>query len=144
MMKRDYVEPRAKSESALIWADLGVVCQRVHHHLYEICNKTAAKRYRRRLERITHELPENDLAILKEEALALLYELADDITLAIQHRSREIELIERLRASVQNSIEAGQYDEKMGSSILANWDAPALKQRRAILRGLQAREQNAI
>ncbi|MGH7140186.1 MAG: hypothetical protein ACREHD_30985, partial [Pirellulales bacterium] len=99
----------------------------------------AARRYRRRLEKSIGELPDNDLAILREEAMALLHELADEIPQAIQHREREIELIERLHKSVRESIEAGQYDDCMGSSIVAGWDMPILDERRKILCGLRAR-----
>jgi hypothetical protein len=127
----------------MIWGEVNNICQRVHRHLYETRNTTAAKRYRRRLESITKQLPENDLAILREEALALLHELEGDLSAAVRHREREVGLIERLHASVGESVDAGRYDSKMGASILANWDNRALKQRRAILKGLKARLQEA-
>lgn len=135
-MKRDY-EPDAKSSSAAIWRELSDICQRVHRHLYQNGNKAAARRYRRRLECMTGELPDNDMAILREEAMALLHELADEIPQAVRHRQREIELIERLHDSVRESIKTGRYDEGMGSSILAGWDKPVLDERRKILRGLK-------
>ncbi|HVA51560.1 MAG TPA: hypothetical protein VNH11_34785 [Pirellulales bacterium] len=136
-MKRDY-EPDARATSPALWRELGEVCQRVHRHLYENGNKTAARRYRRRLEKLTRELPDNDLAILREEALALLHELDDDIPEAVRHREREIELIERAHDSVRESIRSGRCDEGMGASILADWNQPVLDERREILRGLRA------
>lgn len=135
-MKRDY-EPDAKTTPAAIWGELSDVCQRVHRHLYENGNRAAARRYRQRLESITGELPDNDSAILREEALALLHELADDIPQAVRHREREIELIEWLHDSVRESIETGRYDKRMGSSILAGWGKPVLAERRKILRRLK-------
>jgi hypothetical protein len=89
------------------------------------------------LERILHQLPDNDLAILRQEGLALLHELKGQRRGAIEHRQREIQLTERLRKSVLKSVQAGDYDERMGASILATRDGAALEERRAILRALQ-------
>lgn len=121
-----------------IWGELSKVCERVHAHLYESGNRAAARKYSSRLRQITEELPENDVAIVRAEALALLCELTDDLPAAIEHRTREIELIERLHESVRESVEAGKYDKRTATSILADWDQRALKKRRAILRGLKA------
>jgi plasmid stabilization system protein ParE len=140
---RDYEPHLATGDMATIWGELSNVCRRVYRHLYETRNKAAAKRYRRRLESITQQLPDNDLAILREEALALLHELEDDVSAAVQHREQEIGLIERLHASVRKSIESGRYDSKMASSIMADWDDRALKKRRAILKGLKSRATTA-
>jgi hypothetical protein len=82
-------------------------------------------------------LPANELAILREEAMALLHELQGQRTEAIEHRQREIQLTERLHKSVLRSVQAGDYDERMAASILAAHDDAALKERRTILRNLQ-------
>lgn len=128
---------RRKASRHAIWGELSDVCERVHYHLYESSNETAAKRYRLRLRRIIGDLPDNGMAILREEALALLSELTHDLATAVEHRQREIKLIERLHASVRQSIEAGEYDRRMGASILNAWDRSALRERRAILRRLK-------
>lgn len=136
-MKHTNGQKKRNASRATIWGELSEVCERVHYHLYESGNETAAKRYRLRLRRIIGDLPDNDVAILKEEALALLCELTQDLARAVEHRQREIELIERLHASVRHSVEAGEYNRRMGKSILADWDRRALSERRAILRRLK-------
>ncbi|HUY36969.1 MAG TPA: hypothetical protein VMV69_29895 [Pirellulales bacterium] len=88
------------------------------------------------MKRVLEELPQNDAAIVREEGLALLHELNNDIARALRHRAREIQLTERLHDSVRESRQAGEYDERMGASILAGRDAKVLRQRRAILKAL--------
>lgn len=125
--------------SQTMWGELSKLCQRIHRHLYENGNKVAAGKYRSRLRKLTEELPNNDEAIVREEALALLCELTEDLPGAVEHRKREIELIGRLHASVRESVAAGKYDKRTASSILADWDRRALTNRRAILRNLKGR-----
>jgi hypothetical protein len=129
--------PKTQRRFGTIWGELEYVCKRIHYWLYRRKSPSSARRCLSRLERILNQLPDNDLAILREEGLALLHELKGQRRGAIEHRQREIQLTERLRKSVQKSVHAGDYDERMGESILANRDGAALEERRAILRHLQ-------
>jgi len=132
--------PRNQRNFATVWAELEYLCGKIHHWLYERHEKSSAGRFRNRLNRVLTRLPQNDLAILREEGWSLLHELQNEIALAIQHRKREIQLLERLHESVRHSIDAGEYDATMGASIIAKWDSTALKKRRTILDALTRRE----
>jgi hypothetical protein len=122
------------------WGDLEAICQKVHAALYERRDKTAARRYLVRLKRILTQLPENDLAIVREEGLALLHELRGEAALAIPHRQREIRLMMKLQRSVKKSVTIGEFDANTGQSILVGRGLDALEKRRAILRAMQQAE----
>jgi hypothetical protein len=131
-------EPRkSRKKSGNIWAELDDVCRKIHARLYTRRDDASARRYQRRLERLLGELPEDDLAILRHEGVALLCELKGETCCAVEHRKREIQLMERLHKSVQRSVDAGDYNEKTGASILAGRGAKDLSQRRDILRALE-------
>jgi hypothetical protein len=83
------------------------------------------------------QLPENDLAIIRQEGAALLSELKGDLDSAIQHRKKEIELTERAQKSVQESVDRGDYDARTAAWALQGRDSKALQERRAILRALE-------
>jgi hypothetical protein len=83
------------------------------------------------------QLPENDLAIIRQEGAALLSELKGDLDSAIQHRKKEIELTERAQKSVQESVNRGDYDARTAAWALQGRDSKALKERRAMLRALE-------
>jgi hypothetical protein len=117
-----------------IWGELEYVCARIHKLQYGKGNKaSAASHYLPRLERLLKRLPENDMAILREEGLAQLHELKGQKKAAIKHRKREIHLMERLHNEVKN----GAYDKKTKEWILVNRDARDLQERRAILQELE-------
>jgi len=119
------------------WGELEYVCVRIHTLLYVKKNEHSARRvYLSRLGRILEKLPENDMAIIREEGLALLYELKGDRSNAIKHRKREIQLMEKLH----EDVEAEGYDEKMKASILLRRDKRALQERRAIVQALKNEE----
>src|SRR5438093_10111822 len=128
---------KTRKTSKNIWGQLADVCGKIREHLYVNHDKRSARRFQRRLELIMKQLPENDLAIIRQEGAALLSELKDDLQSAIAHRMKEIELTERLHKSVQESVNRGEYDSKMAASILEYRDAKGLKQRRAIVRSLE-------
>ena len=77
------------------------------------------------------QLPENDLAIVRQEAAALLSELKGDLDSAIEHRKKEIELTERAQKSVQESVKRGDYDAETAAWALQGRDSKALEKRRA-------------
>lgn len=118
------------------WGELEWVCAKVHNLWYVRRRKAQAVRvYLPRLEDVLSRIPENDMAILRSEGLALLHELKGDRAGAIKHRRREIFLMEKL----QDDVNAGDYDEKTKASILIGRDKHALQQRRAILGSLKTR-----
>jgi hypothetical protein len=121
-----------------IWAELADICRKIRVRLYgRKHNKRSARRYQNRLELIMTQLPENNLAIIRQEGAALLSELKGDLGRAIQHRKKEIELTERAQKSVQESVNRGDYGARMAAWILQDRDSKALEGRRAILRTLE-------
>jgi|SRR6516225_3268466 hypothetical protein len=128
---------KTRRRFANIWNELAYVCKHIHYWWYVRKDKTSAKRYLNRLQRVLDELPENDLAIIREEGLAWLHHLKGEKSLAIKHRKREIRLIERLHASVRRSLTNGDYDESVATFALAGRDLAGLEERRAILKALK-------
>jgi hypothetical protein len=88
------------------------------------------------LDRILKKLPENDMAIIREEGLAWTHQLRGENAAAIKHRQREIQLIEMLQDDVRRSVDAGKYDETMAARILGGRDLAGLEERRAMLKAL--------
>lgn len=130
--------PRNQKKFRTIWGELLYVCGKVHYWLYGQHDRAAARRYLDRLGRILDHLPSDDSAILREEGCALFHELTGENAIAARHRRKEIRLMERLHESVRKSVESGDYDERMGASVLQGRDADALSERRAILRTLES------
>jgi hypothetical protein len=118
---------------ANVWGELSYLCEKMRYWLYTRKQRTRAKRYLDRLERVLHELPDNDMAIVREEALALFHELRGDIGEAIAHRGREIELIERLHREAASP----RYSASTRAYMLRDQDNTALEQRRAHLDALK-------
>src|SRR5262249_14159160 len=121
MMDSEQRPPKSRKRFGTVWGELQYVCRKIHHWLYVRKDRTSARRYLRRLRRVLGDLPENDMAILRSEGMALLHELEGQKTGAIQHREREIQLIEMLHQDVEKSMQAGDYDESTGAWALANW-----------------------
>jgi hypothetical protein len=136
-MRKSHAPPKTQRKFGTIWGELDYVRKKIHYWWYIKKAKASAKRYLGRLERILEQLPEDNMAIIREEGLALLHELKGQRSAAIKHRRREIRLTERLHASVRESVQAGDYDESMAASILATRDTAVLEERRAILKALQ-------
>ncbi len=134
---KNKIRKRRKS-AAHIWAELAELCQKIGVRLYgRNHDKQLARRYQRRLELIMTQLPENDLAIVRQEGAALLSELKGDLDSAIEHRKNEIELTERAQKSVEESVKRGDYDAETAAWALQGRDSKALEKRRAILRDLE-------
>jgi hypothetical protein len=132
MNQRTRTPPR-KKRFRTPWGELQYVCKKIHAWLYQRKERPSARRYLPRLERILAALPPNDMAILKEEGLALLHELKGEIKEAIKHRQREIQLMEKLHDAVNGRIS----DPALRKSILMDRDAAALSERKIILQKLQ-------
>src|SRR5947209_17284121 len=96
MMKKRVKPPNTQRRFATSWGELDYLCKKMRYWLYTRKQRTRAERYLDRLARVLRELPENDLAIIREEGLALLHELKGDLGAAIAHREREIRLTEGL------------------------------------------------
>jgi hypothetical protein len=88
--------PATQRRFASVWSELDYLCKKVRYWLYTRQQKDRATRYMPRLQRVLRDLPENDRALLREEGLALLCEVNGQPADAINHRRREIQLMERL------------------------------------------------
>jgi hypothetical protein len=102
------------------------------HWLHVKKKKAEAIHFKVRLGRVLHALPENHLAILRYEGLALYCELTGNLEEAISQRKREIELMQRLHGDVQSP----KYSEKTKEYMMRDRDDFALKERFAILESL--------
>jgi hypothetical protein len=116
------------------WAELEYLCQKVRYWLYDRKQRTRALRYRDRLTQVLAGLPKSELAILREEGLALLHELEGQIDAAIRHRRREVELMERLQREAQSP----KYSKETRTYMLRDRGAADLQDRRMILERLNA------
>jgi len=121
--------------SQKVWGDLRAICKKIHSALYVKSDRSLARRYLPQLTRMIVQLPENDSAIVRQEGLALFYELDGQTVEAVKHRKKEIELIERLHKDVATH----QYSRRTKAFVLADRGPRALQKRRTILRGLQER-----
>ena len=133
MMHKQPKPPITQRSFVNSWGELDYLCEKIRYWLYTRKQKTRAERYFDRLARILRELPENDAAIIREEGLALLYELQGELGSAIAHREREIRLTERLHKEAQSP----QYAASTRSYMLRNREAVDLQERRAILESLK-------
>jgi hypothetical protein len=125
--------PITKRRFGNTWGELDYLCKKVRYWLYARKQRPRAERYLDRLERVLHDLPENDMAIIREEGLALLSELEGEIAKAIAHRRREIELMKRLHKEARSP----KYDVSTRAYMLRDRDTNALRERCAILESLQ-------
>ncbi|HYV35792.1 MAG TPA: hypothetical protein VE988_08825 [Gemmataceae bacterium] len=133
MITKQRKPPTTQRAFGNVWIELDYLCQKARYWLYSRSQKVKAERYADRLERVLSDLPESDMAILREEGLALLHEIRGDIDKAISHRKREIQLMERLHVEACTK----QYTENTRAYMLRDRDVDALEERRAILETLK-------
>jgi hypothetical protein len=138
MIDREQKPPRAQRRFRSIWGELVYVCKKIHYWLYIRKDKTSAHRFLSRLKRILEQLPENDMAIVRAEGLALFHELQGDRNTAIKYRQREIELIQQLH----KIAEAPGCRESTRAFMLAGRDSAALQERQEIIRALEEDEES--
>lgn len=119
--------------TAKLWGELSDLCQKARYWLYTRQDKAKAAPYADRLQDVLSELPANDLAIVRAEALALISELRGKTKEAIAHRQREIELMMRLQADAKSP----SYDESTRTHLLRGRGEADLQKRRSILVALQ-------
>ncbi|HEV2969658.1 MAG TPA: hypothetical protein VGY55_06685 [Pirellulales bacterium] len=125
--------PATQRRFASSWAELDYLCKKIRYWLYSRKQTASAQRYVDRLERVLRDVPDNDMAIIREEALALLSELKGSVREAIAHRTREIELMKRLHVDARSP----NYSDTTMAYMLRDRDSVALQERRAILETLE-------
>jgi hypothetical protein len=125
--------PITQRRFATSWGELHYVCKKIRFWLYGRKQKSRAERFRERLQRVLNDLPANDRAIIREEALALLHELKEELDQAIAHREREIQLMEQLQQEAQSA----KYQDSTREYMLQDRDGAALEERHAILQALK-------
>jgi len=121
--------PMTQRKFASPWGELNYLCMKIRYWLYTRKQKPGAERYLQRLERVLGDVPENDLAIIREEGFALLCELQGSIDKAIAHLKREVELMKRLHREAQSP----QYDVSTRAYMLRDRDVADLQERWAII-----------
>ena len=126
--------PTTQRSFASPWSELDYLCKKISYWLYCQPNRDRAQHYETRLQRVLRQLPDDDLAIVREEGLALACELQGRIDEAIAHRKREIRLMERLHAEARSP----RYSDKTRAYMLRDWDGAALAERRDILDALES------
>src|SRR5436189_4996757 len=103
--------PQTKRAFENSWLELDYLCKKVSYWLYDRGQPSRARRYVGRLVEILKALPADDAAILRQEGLALLYELQGDTRTAATFREKEIQLMERLHKEAESgySKEVREY-----------------------------------
>ena len=122
------------------WYDMASLCKKMHHYLYREGDVTRARRYLHSLKRTLDLAPKSRIVIVRQEALALLYELEGHLVRAIAYRERELELKKRLYKSFDECVRAGKYDKDRAEElrIYTSCDRPHLLERQAMLKTLKA------
>jgi hypothetical protein len=134
MLMKKSMPPSTQRSFRNAWGELEYLCKKIRYWLYQRNDRTRSLYYRDRLVRVLGKLPTNDSAIIREEALALAHELDGDIEGAIDHRNREIALMDQLHREAHSH----RYSNDTRKYMLRDRDESALKQRRAILERLRA------
>jgi hypothetical protein len=133
MIRKKPKPPTTKRSFASPWSELDYLCKKISYWLYCQPNRDRAQHYQARLERVLRQVPGDDLAIVREEGLALACELQGRIDEAIAHRKREIRLMERLHEESRSP----RYSDKTKTYMLRDRDGAALAERRDILDALE-------
>jgi len=118
-----------RSSDAKLWAELDQLCKKTSFWLYTRKQKARAEQFAERLERALRDIPDNGLAIVRAEGLALLRELEGDLEEAIVYRRREIQLMEKLH----REAESPSYAASTRAYMLRGRNKADLRERRAIL-----------
>jgi hypothetical protein len=127
---------------AQLWAELAQICRLLLHSWLVNGDGIASVGYLRRLDRILNRLPKDDMAIVRQDALAWLNQLRGDRAAAIRFRREEIRLMELLHEDVRRNLGSGKYSQSAADYILEDRDQKDLEERRMMLRALQEAEAN--
>lgn len=122
------------------WRELSSLCKKMAFWLYTSHESDIAHSHCNQLRNILQEIPKNDMSVLREEGYAILCELEGDLNAAIQHRRREIELMEALYQDIANN----NYDDMVKEYMLADRDADAFNLRHMILRTLEKKVETEL
>jgi hypothetical protein len=133
MTHKQSAPPRTQRVFVNCWGELEYLCRKMRYWLYTKKQKPRAERYLSRLTKVLRKLPTTDSAIIQEEGLALFHELKGDLTNAIAHREREIQLMELLHHDAQST----RYAETTKAYMLRDRDVVDLQNRQAILQALK-------
>jgi hypothetical protein len=133
VIRRKPLSAPTRRDSAGGWGELDYLCKKIHYWLYTRKQKAGAARYRERLEEVLRGLPKNNVAIIRQDGLALLYELKAEFGKAIAHRKREIALMEGLLREAQSP----RYSDRTRAFMLEDRTPIDLQGRRAILKALE-------
>ena len=128
MLTRAHMAPKTRRKFVSCWDELDYLCKKIRYWLYLEKRSDIARRYLGRLDRTLKALPKNSIAILREEGLALLYELRGEAAKAVKHRRREIDLMQQLHQ------EARSASRGTAAYMLRDRNLPDLEDRRAILK----------
>ena len=131
MLTRAHTAPKTRRRFVNCWDELDYLCKKIRYWLYLEKRSDIARRYLGRLDSILKALPKNSIAILREEGLALLYELRGKTTKAIKHRRREIDLMQQLHQ------ESRSASKDTAAYMLRDRNLLDLEHRRAILKALE-------
>ena len=131
MLLHAHSPPKTRRAFSNEWDELDYLCKKIRYWLYLEKRSDIARRYLNRLDRTLKALPKNSVAILREEGLALLYELRGETTKAIHRRRKEIELMQQLHAEARSATNSA------AASLLRDRNLSDLEDRRAILKALE-------
>jgi hypothetical protein len=134
MIRAKLKPPSTRRTFANRWGELDYLCKKIRFWLYSRKQTANANRYLDRLEQVLGQVPENEVAIIRHEGLALLHELKGEIGGAIAHRKKEIALMDRLHKEAQSP----NYSASARAYMLRDRDDAALMERRVILESLQS------
>jgi hypothetical protein len=119
------------------WGELARLCRAIRKLWYPSRSTALAEPYLSQLGRILERIPEDDPAIIRQEALAWFHQLRGEYAAAIKHRREEIRLIEWLHDDVRRCLESGTYDQSVARYALQGRGQRGLQDRLAILRTLE-------
>ncbi|HUY89733.1 MAG TPA: hypothetical protein VMV10_13435 [Pirellulales bacterium] len=131
MLLQAHAPPKTRRAFSNGWDELDYLCKKIRYWLYLEKRSDIARRYLNRLDRTLKALPKNSVAILREEGLALLYELRGETTKAIKHRRKEIERMQQLHK------EARSATKNSAAYMLRDRNLSDLEDRRAVLKALE-------
>jgi hypothetical protein len=134
MLRKRLAPPTTQRSFTSGWGELEYLCGKIRYWLYDRKDRGAARRFAGRLDQLLRSLPADELAILRQEGLALKFELNGKLKDSIAHRKREVELMERLLRDAQSA----KYSDATRAYMLQSRDHSDLRRRREIIANLEA------
>jgi hypothetical protein len=125
--------PPTKRSFANPWGELDYLCRKLRYWLYTHSDKGRAERFVGRLEAVLRKIPEENSAILRQDALAILCEMKGQIGQAIAYRESEIALMLRLHELARQE----EHAPDVRNYMLKDRGLAELRLRQKILKSLQ-------